>query len=245
MFGRSRLVAVLLLLQLGMASTAQAYLPPADFIVRMLADKRRRIGAVDMSILLQTELADATVVEERLYLKFPERLRWATQDDPERVRVERQGVRAMGTADKLTRLSGRPDDLMAVFMMPDGKTLEDTGDRLIAAIKAAGVDMSVVTLARQEREVAFVIGAEPWERERAQVWIDKNRFLPVRWILNAAAPRGTKWVETRLLEYGSATSGDWFPQVVERYEGGKLVSRASVVKIDINQNVPETLFDIP
>lgn len=235
-------IAVVLLVCLSTASTAQAYLLPAEFMLRMMADKRLRIGSADMSMQLQTELADATVIEERLYLKQPERLRWVSQEEPERVRVERKGVRAIGTADKLVRLTGRLDDLMAVLMMPDGKSVEDAGDRLISVLKGVGVDLKVVTLSRQGSDVAYVIGAEPWQTERPQVWIDKERFLPVRWILKSSDSR---WVETRLLDYGSAAGGDWFPHVVEIYENGKLKRRATVVKIDINQNLPDTLFDVP
>src|SRR5262245_23250056 len=92
--------AVLLL-----ASGAHAYVLPASYILKMVADKRRETRLKDLSAQLDTTAGDESF-EERLYMKWPERLRVVQQIPEGTVWVEREGLRATGTEAKLERYKG-------------------------------------------------------------------------------------------------------------------------------------------
>ncbi len=237
-----RRIAALVSLTL-LAATAQAYVLPADFILRMLADKRRSLAVKDLTLTMSTEVAgfDAPL-DQRLYLKMPERLREVRQEDEvARVYVERSGGAAAGPENALARLPGAAD-LTAVLLAPQGKDLDEMTARMMAAVAAAGIDTKTVALGRMDDTVAYIIGARVWETDKPQLWLYKSTFLPMRQV---SVGKDKVVRETRWLEWGGSTTGDYFPSIVEVYEAGKLVRRAEAQKLALNQNLPETLFDLP
>jgi hypothetical protein len=244
--GVVRLASLTLLcaLVVGIADAALAYVLPADFLMRMLADKRRALGAKDLSVTLTTDVAgfDAPI-DERIYLKTPERLRDVRQEDEvNRVYVEREGQLALGPENALVRQPTGPRDLTAALLSPLGKDLDEMSARMLAAIAASGIDARVVALGRLNDSAAFIIGAKVWEADKPQLWLHKSSFLPMRQIFIG---KDKVVRETRWLEWGASITGDYFPLIVETYENGKLTRRAEATKLALNQSLPETLFELP
>ncbi len=239
-----RLPMLVVLAALGWTTLAHAYVLPASYLLRLLAEKRRSLSLKDLSLQLSAELAGVDApVDERIYLKTPERLRYLWQeDDATQLYVEREGQRASGREDSLHRLAGPPTDLLAVLLAPTGRDVDDMTHRLWTTLKAAGVDTSVVSLGRQGDTVAYIIGARSWEPNKPQVWLNKSNFMPMRAVVYG---RDKSRYETRWLEYGSSIVGDYFPAVIESYKDGKRVRRAEVTKMAVNQSLPETLFELP
>lgn len=224
------------------AGTAQAYVLPADYLLRSLADIRRDGKLVDLSAQLDTTVGDESF-EERLYMKRPERLRLVQQIPDGAVWVEREGHRASGTEAKLERYKGSVTDLTAALLMPRGKDLDESAALLFGTVKAAGIDVRIVTLARWQDKQAFIIGARVWEPDKPQLWLDKESYLPLRLLL---IDKGEKeLVETRYVEFGSAVAGNHLPRVIETYRAGKLVRRAEITQLKVNEELPETLFEVP
>ncbi len=226
------------------AQAALAYVLPADSMLRLLSERRRELKITDVSLQLTAELASEDApVDERLFLKYPERLRLVRQqDETPTVYVEREGQRAAGPESGLKRQSGPPLDIIATLLFPAGNDTEETTARMRAALKAANVNTSVTSLGRQGELVAYIIGARSWEPEKPQLWLSKSSFLPVRFVVIGGD--GARY-ETRWLEWASSTTNEVFPQIVEEYKDGKLVRRAEVQKLQTNQNLPETLFEVP
>jgi hypothetical protein len=224
------------------ASVAQAYVLPADYLMKLLAEKRRDAKVKDLSAQLDTAVGDESF-EERLYLKRPERLRLVQQIPDGAVWVEREGVRGSGTEAKVERFKGSVTDLTATLLMPRGKDDDESGAYLMDVLKAAGIDTHIVSLGRWEDKQAYVIGARTWEPEKPQLWLDKATSLPVRVILFDKAKK--ELVEMRYIEFGSAIAGNHLPRVFETYRAGKLVRRAEVTQLKVNDDLPETLFDVP
>jgi hypothetical protein len=222
---------------------ARAYVLPTEFIMRLLAEKRRRLDVSDLSVQLITEVVrhDAPV-DERIYLKNPERLRRVRQleEDEATVEIVREGQTAAGPEDRIRKTRG-PPDILAALLMPKGADLDSMQARMTQAVSALGIDTRVTALGRFGDRICYVVGARAWEEDVSQLWLDKETFLPSRLIL----VKGSKRRETRWLEFGSSVTGDWFPRVIELYEDGKLVERAEVARIEPNKKVPETLFEIP
>ncbi len=240
---RRALPIAAVLLGLLAVDVASAYVLPAEYILRILADKRRRLNIVDLSIQLTTELSrqDAPA-DERLYLKTPERMRRVRQDEETTtVEIVREGKGARGPEGAVRRFRGKVD-LLPTLLMPRGEDLDAMQVRMTKAVAALGIDTSATSLGRYQDRVCYIIGARAWETEVSQLWLDKETFLPLRLILVDGKKRKQ---ETRWLEFGSSVTGDWFPRVIEVLEGGKRVERAEVTKIELNKKVPETLFELP
>ena len=161
------------------AAPAHAYILPADFICRLVADSHKS-SLKAVSLTMTVEAAEGTPPpEERVYLKRPERMRWVVAVPGPTVTVVREDQQALFAAQKLVN-TGRTQEILAALMLPRGKDLDETSARLMDLLARLGVDTSLVTLARHADGVAYVIGAHVWEPQKPQVWIDKQSYMPVR-----------------------------------------------------------------
>jgi outer membrane lipoprotein-sorting protein len=244
MLSRRGLACVVLLGFSVTAAPVSAYVPSADFLLKLLADKRRELGLKDLSAQLVAEVEGVEgQVDEHLYMKAPERVRLVSQrEDGPIVYVEREGQRAAGPENALKRLTGATD-LTGELFMPAGTELEAIAVHLISTLKALGVDTSIVSLGRQEDTLAYIIGARPFEPDKPQVWIYKQSLQPMRTVLFEHG-RSSR-VEVRYLDFGSPVGGDYLPGAIEVYRDGKRVRRAELQKLAANQGLPDTLFDVP
>jgi hypothetical protein len=73
--------------------------------------------------------------------------------------------------------------------------LQHRSQGLIRLLEAYGIDTAVSSLGKYEKKPAYVIGVKYPNENQSQLWIDKESFLPMRWILvvlsQAAAPAQT------------------------------------------------------
>jgi hypothetical protein len=239
--------AVLAVVGLVTSLPARAYLLPTDFIVRMLIEKRERVTGADLSLQLTTEVAGIdSPVEERIYVKMPERLRRVRQtEDRAEVEVQREGRWARGSEGDLKTQKGPPEDVLPLLLFTAGNDLDKKQERILATLKTLGIDRSVVAFGRYQDQVCFIIGARSYAADASQLWIDKETFLPLRLIVTKKTDSSVSKRETRWLEFGSSLTGDYFPRVIEVLQDGKRVSRSEVEKVESNTKNPETLFDVP
>jgi hypothetical protein len=246
MFSRRGLASVVLLALVATAAPVSAYVPTAEFLVRLLADKRRDLGLKDLTANLVAEVDGVEgQVDEHLYMRAPERVRLVSQrEDGPIVYVEREGQRAAGPENALKRLTGTTD-LTGPLFMPAGGDLDGIASHLLSTLRSLGVDTTIVSLGRQEDTLAYIIGARPFEPEKPQVWIHKQSLQPMRTVLLDGGRAGASRVEVRFLDFGSPVGGDYLPGAVEVYRDGKRVRRAELQKLAVNQGLPETLFDVP
>lgn len=233
----------------GLAASANAYLLPTGFLIRQMADRRLKSDVRDCVVQLTAEVdGRQDPVEERIYVKSPERLRLERDlGDSEQVEVEREGHRAEGSANALKATRAPSTELLASLLVPRGHSAEEMASRTVSTLQDVGIDTKVVGITiygKDARETAYVIGAKPYETDKPQIWLDTNTFLPVR--LVSFVDEGGKKVryESRFFDYATG-SGDFFPRVIENYRAGKLVRRAEVNDVKVNQDLPETLFQVP
>lgn len=241
-----RRITWILLAVLATAATAHAYVLPSTFLLRLLADKRKDQKIEDLSVQMHTDrAAEGDTVEAHVYLKRPAKLRRVEEGAAQYIYVENRGKRAAGTADALKRLSGPTTDFLALLLVPDYTNTDAMVEQTLGALKAVGVDTSITSFGRDERKVVYIIGARSWEQDKPQLWLDKSTYLPVR-VRGQVKENGQQVTfETRLLEWGSSVAGNWFPRVIEEYRNGELVRRSEVTEVKLNQNLPESMFDIP
>jgi outer membrane lipoprotein-sorting protein len=130
-------------------------------------------------------------------------------------------------------------------LQPAGEDIDQIQERLVGVLKRLGIDTATVTLGRQGSTVAYIIGGKAQDTEKPLLWIDKENFLPLKLVTTQKAGGKTERLEVRWMEFGSSTTGDWFPRVIELWKDGTRLERAEVSKIEINKKVPDTLFVLP
>lgn len=230
------------LLVLGFAPPVRAYVLPAEALCRMLAETRRQYLPRDITLQLNTDLVDHDhQVDERLYLKRPERARLEQQDDTTWISIDREGQSAAGEA-RAIKGTGPSINLLPVLLLPKGKDTDDMGTRVLRGLQSVGIDTKVVNLGRLNDTICYIIGAHTWETDKPQVWLNKDTYAPVRFIVPRKVDDKLVAVETRLLDYGGSPGGPGVPRVFEEYHDGKLVRHAEVTAAQVDTNLPETLF---
>jgi hypothetical protein len=180
-----------------------------------------------------------TEVSETLRYIFPETFRSdATSENSERIHL-------MSNGDTLTIIDGK----IAVT----GETMFDiykdillyrSREPLKNRLAAMGVDMSVVAFGRFEDKIAFVVGAEKPDDPVSQVWVDKETFLPIRWLLKMDDSDGqTVGMDIRYSDWRKIDT-TWYPMQVVFYQDEKLVREIRVGALKTNLYFPGDLFDI-
>ena len=151
----------------------------------------------------------------------------------------------------ITRAPGQPDksqkagvDVLAdiaVAALPLDAGL--AADRMIAAMKGLGVNTEVVSYARFDGRVAYLIGSKPWETDKAQLWIEKDTYLPLRLVTFQKGSDGkTAKLDVRYVGWGSPVGGAWYPQTIEFWRGEKLLRRSATQNVEHNVPTDATLF---
>jgi hypothetical protein len=115
---------------------------------------------------------------------------------------------------------------------------------LVRHLEQLGVDMNISSLGRLNKKTVYVAGAGYPDLSRAQVWFDKNTFLPVRWIVAPAKKTGQPPAfEIRYLDW-QRFDGIRYPGKIEFYDNGRLARAVTVEKLDRISGVPSSDFDI-
>ncbi|MFO7861688.1 MAG: hypothetical protein R6U41_10740 [Desulfosalsimonas sp.] len=115
---------------------------------------------------------------------------------------------------------------------------------LVRHLEQLGVDMNISSLGRLNKKTVYVAGARYPDLSSAQVWFDKNTFLPVRWIVAPAKQTGQPPAfEIRYLDW-QPFDGIRYPGKIEFYENGRLARAVTVEKLDRISGVPASDFDI-
>jgi hypothetical protein len=168
-----------------------------------------------------------------------------------------QGFRSELENETIHRIHVRtPAAAMTVI---DGKTVaraenfsDSYGDMLLyrkripltVRLRQAGVDVDLTSFGRLEEQVVYIIGAQYPDESRPQLWVDKETFRPVRWIV-----RGRQ-VEMSAVElefrYSQWRQFDklWYPMQIQHWQKGELVRTMTAGSVIPNRALEAALFDI-
>jgi hypothetical protein len=242
-----KLALVVRVLAVIIASTlpaiAFAYVLPAEAILSTMAKRR-------------AEIAFNTIVAEGTYqpsggasanvweVLIPGRVRRIERKTPQvtEIQLMRETKRwAYKLGDKGVAGQKFAGDLLLTFLGANDK--DPGGSRGSAFIRARGIDESVVSLSRLDKRACYVIGAKPWETKKPQLWVDKEFYVPAR-LIEVDKQSGAV-TDTRLLGYGSAVTGEWYPQRVEVWKDGNLVETTTYSSARLNEEVNDDLLKPP
>jgi hypothetical protein len=240
---RRRLLTAAVGVAAGLTVTpALAFRPSTTWLLGRVMEKARDRGTTSLRAEATTSVWDVTgkiVLEgaaERVWLEAPGRLRRELdvgRDTTVEVRVDgRLLVRQPGKPEQ--SLKSGLDLLADVMTATAGQEPGPTAQKLIAALKAVGVNTEVVSYSRFDGRVAYLIGSKPWEQDRPQAWFDKDLLVPLRLVTFQKDGSAVTRLDVRYLGWGSPVGGAWYPAAVEIWRGESLVRRSVTESLDRN-----------
>ncbi|MFH1984957.1 MAG: hypothetical protein ABIL58_24205 [Pseudomonadota bacterium] len=185
---------------------------------------------------LALETTAREVIETAVYL-FPERYRSEIRSAGiHRIHVEAGGKAVTITDDRVTSRSVSTVDQYKDLLLFRKPAL------LIEKLAGYGVNPQVTSLGRFGDALVVIIGARYPDESRPQVWLDKESFLPLRWIVRPDADSSgpfeihfSAWQEVQ---------GQWFPRRIESYENNVLTREILVEKVLPSASARPGDFDV-
>jgi outer membrane lipoprotein-sorting protein len=239
-FLRKSLAVFFCLAALGFQHTAlNAYVLPGPFLLKLMIQNlgiANRLS-VTQKLVLHDDIPNmnADELSETLNFKFPETFR------SDIVSEKIQRIRIVSDNSVFTVIDGKISDepensydhYKDLLLFRSRKILQERLSRL-------GVDVKVASLGRFQGNPAYVLGAQYPDETLSQVWLDKNTFLPFRWIMTGNA---TQNLEVLYLDWKKLKK-TWYPMRIEFFSNGNLVREIHVQNIEVNPSFRADLFDI-
>jgi len=114
-----------------------------------------------------------------------------------------------------------------------------TRSQMEQRLSQMGVDLAVSSLGYTETATVYIIGARFPDLSVPQVWLDKARLLPVRWILAAGEQQ-----REILYEDWRQAGKRWHPHRIRFFENGTLTREIAVTAIDASPAFADDFFDL-
>jgi len=119
------------------------------------------------------------------------------------------------------------------------RSRESLGKRLTAA----GIDTSLTCLGRFEGRVAVILGSEKPSERVSQVWVDKETFQPMRWVLVDGTDDELEMAMEIRYDDWRQVNHTWYPMHVAIYKDGGMVREIRVETLRVNPSFPKKLLD--
>ncbi|MFH1623983.1 MAG: hypothetical protein ABID54_02360 [Pseudomonadota bacterium] len=222
---------------------ASGYIPSANFLIKMMLAANQAVQNVRVEQIATTFNEDSgsedLQVSEVLYLRIPDSYRLDIESrDGKKTIIYKRGELLTTEAGRVT--SESPDEMSISKDLFIRRSVDD----VIQLLRSRKVDTERMGLGRFDGKIAFIIGATERETESPQLWIEKENFLPLRFIVRAEKKVAVANVEIRYLDYKQVDGKYWYPFTIEFYHDNTLAVRYQAQRVVINTNVPDNLFDI-
>lgn len=181
--------------------------------------------------------AEATrTLNETLFYAFPGRLRAETEyPQSRRIRITRNDRHA-------ALVDGRPITRPAALHERYAELLLFRSRHdLHRMLLADGVDVEQTSLGLSDEHIVHVLGARYPDESVPQVWVDRERWLPLRWVrIHGEDPAQRVTFHYRQWRQ---QGGQWYPGQIAVYQDRRLVRRIDVRKVETDVPLPEHWFD--
>ncbi len=218
---------------------ARAYVLPGPYILELMTQnlgKGKRLLVTQKLVLLNDTLNKNTVeLSETLKYIFPDTFR----SDILSENIQRIHVVSRGRA--LTVIDGKTsDEAESPYDLYKDLLLFRSREMLQEKLSHLGVDPKVSSLGRFQGNPVYVLGAQYPDETVPQVWLDKNTFRPLRWIITSQTQQR---LEVRYLQW-QTLENTWYPKRFEFIADGNLVREIHVENIKVNPSFEKNLFNI-
>lgn len=229
---------------LGLAGASHSYVLPAKQILDFMIEQ---FGSTRTFVVLQkTVIYDPALeggmreVDEILYYRYPDRFRCeVSTPGGKQVRVVGPEGAIFVTNGKIIAETENPFDHFKDLL------LYRQAELLLKRLSELDVNLDVVSLGRYKDSIAYVIGAKYPDESVPQVWIEKNTFRPIRYVLRGGGPNNADLEEIEYTDYMPLDKGRWYPARILFFQNGRLARMYVLKTFRVNPELPDQLFDIP
>ena len=223
-------------------SQADAYVLQGPHLLELMIQNVKASGRLFISqklILYDNSRQGGLEFDETLKYIFPETFRSdIISENVQRIHVLSKGEALTVIDGKAVAASetiyGRYKD---IFLYNSRVLLEEK-------LFLHGVDVNVSSLGRFQGQPVYVVGAHYPDETVPQIWLTKDTFRPLRWIITGkTAENREDTLEVRYLDW-QPLNKMWYPMRVEFYRDDILVREIKVQNIETKPIFPEDLFDI-
>jgi hypothetical protein len=106
-----------------------------------------------------------------------------------------------------------------------------------------GVDVEKSSLGRFEDDLVYVLGAQYPEQTASQLWVDREHFLPVRWLLVLKSDNNDRL--DFVYRDWQKHDRQWYPGRIDTYYNDHLIRQLEIRSVRADADVPAELFDLP
>lgn len=220
-------------------ASLHAYVLPGPFLLKLMA---QNLGDADRLLVTQKLILhddnpnmNTDELNETLTFKFPKTFR------SDIVSENIQRIRILSNRIVFTVIDGKiSDEPENAYDHYKDLMLFRSREIIEERLSDLGVDVKVSSFGRFQGKPAYILGAQYPDETAPQVWLDKNTFLPFRWIISGNATRN---LEVLYLDWKNLNK-TWYPMRIEFYSNGNLVREIHVQDIKVNPSFPDDLFDI-
>ncbi|MGA8242676.1 MAG: hypothetical protein WB818_19035 [Desulfobacterales bacterium] len=182
---------------------------------------------------------EAVAVQETLSYRFPVAFR------SEFISAAGEHIHIFSNGRALTVVDRRiVSDTESEFDHYKDIFLYNTRELLKNRLLQLGVAADVSSVGRFQGRIAYVLGAQYPDETVPQLWLDKETFRPMRWLLKpASAGNLSETIEVRYDDWRKLSS-IWYPERIEFYQGDRLLRRMQVQRTRVNPELSNRLFDL-
>lgn len=221
---------------LPIARRALAWVPPADYLIGKIAERRKNVKTLTLKGIRtftgrSFEGGKQDVVEQ-MWVNVTDGGYRLERKTPKGAYVEvSDGVKRVSVSEgKAGSLENDPRPLERLLFTNASK------DDLVKAAQAFGLRLDVTGLGRVDGKIAWVIGAKEGDTAAPQLWVDKDRSLP----LELRDPRAKRTVKFE--GWGEPGGSGVVPTRVSVLRGEDLVESLKVEESKLNPKIAADLL---
>ena len=223
-------------------SNAIAFILPSSKIFEFMEKERNKLSGVKVS--QTTFVYDDALPQGKLealstlYLKKPDKFYLENKFSNNTMTVVANGSQVVTLVDnKIQRnIIGIKEDLILRDLI-----LCPSSSKILGRLKEFGIDTNSVGFGRANGIIVYIIGAKRKDNPLPQIWIDKERFIPIKLI--AMDKENSRWFEIEFLDY-RLVDGFWYPFIINFFSDKKLVQTFIATDIFINSQISDHIFDV-
>jgi len=236
--------AFIFIVTIGFPSgSSDAYVLEGNHILYRAVKKlksRSNLSATQILTIYENNFQGTTAeFKETVHYNFPEQFRsdlLSGQTNKIHVFSKNEAITILNDTISSNPESGL-DHYKDLLLFRDRNLLEER-------LSLLGVDISISSLGRFQNRIFYIVGAKYPDETLPQIWIEKETFLPTRYLLVERSESDIdSIIEFRYLSW-MKTEKTWYPMRVEIYVDEKLVRTINVNSIDTNPVFEKALFDI-
>jgi hypothetical protein len=221
---------------------ADAYVLQGPHLLELMTQnlgKSKRLLISQKLILYYDSLQDGLEFDETLKYIFPETFR------SDIISENVQRIHLLSKGEALTVIDGKAVAASeTIYSRYKDIFLYNSRVLLEEKLFLHGVDVDVSSLGRFQGQPVYVVGAQYPDETVPQLWLTKDTFRPLRWIIiGKTAEDHEDTLEVRYLDW-LPLNKRWYPMRIEFYRDDILVREIKVQNIDTKPIFPEDLFDI-